>query len=77
MDEHTPTISLTESEAAQYINMSIPFLRQSRMEGVRKNRTPGPNFLKIGRSIRYLISDLDQWLQEHRVELSSREVDNA
>lgn len=58
---------ITEKEAAQYIGMSAAFLRKSRMEGRRKNRTPGPPFIKIGKSIRYSLRDLDAWLLEHRV----------
>jgi len=59
--------SFTEQEAAQYLGMSRSFLRQDRMNGFRKNRTPGPNYIKIGRSIRYLKEDLDTWLEHYRV----------
>ncbi len=54
--------ALTELEAASYIGMSRSFLAQARMEGNRENRTPAPPFIKIGRSVRYLREDLDQWL---------------
>jgi predicted DNA-binding transcriptional regulator AlpA len=54
--------ALTEQETAKYIGMSRSFLRQSRMEGNRENRTPAPRVIKIGRSVRYLIEDLDNWL---------------
>jgi predicted DNA-binding transcriptional regulator AlpA len=53
---------LSEIETSQYIGMSRSFLRQSRMEGNRDNRTPAPPFIKIGRSVRYLKEDLDQGL---------------
>ena len=59
---------LTEKQAAPYIGMSCSFLRQSRMNGKRQNRTPGPPFLKIGRKVLYLADDLDAWLLEHRHE---------
>lgn len=59
--------SLTEKEAAEYINMSRSFLRQDRMNGLRKNRTKGPDFVKIGRAIRYLKEDLDIWLDNHKI----------
>ncbi len=59
---------LTEKQAAPYIGMSRSFLRQSRMNGKRQNRTPGPPFLKIGRKVLYLAEDLDAWLLEHRHE---------
>jgi predicted DNA-binding transcriptional regulator AlpA len=53
---------LSEIEASEYICMSRSYLRQARMEGNRDNRTPAPPFIKIGRSVRYLIEDLDCWL---------------
>ena len=59
---------MTEKQAAPYIGMSRSFLRQSRMNGRRQNRTPGPPFLKIGRKVLYLAEDLDTWLLEHRHE---------
>ncbi len=60
---------LNEKEAARYIGMSVPFLRQSRVDGNRQNRTPAPPYVKIGRSVRYLVADLDAWLQENRVQV--------
>ncbi len=61
-----PTIenkrAFSEIETAEYIGMSRSFLRQSRMEGNRTNRTPAPPFIKIGRAVRYLKEDLDNWL---------------
>ena len=59
---------LTEADAARYIAMSRSFLRQARMDGIRDKRTPGPQFLKIGRSVRYLRKDLDRWLEQFRPE---------
>ena len=63
--------ALTEIEAALYIGMSRSYLRKDRCEGHRKGRTPGPPYIRVGTAIRYLISDLDAWLQAHRV---TREV---
>ncbi len=67
--------AFTEQETAAYIGMSRSFLRQSRMEGQRKNRTMAPPFIKIGRAVRYLKEDLDQWLESHtkRDHLSQKE----
>ncbi len=59
-------VALDEKVAAKYVGMSISFLRRARCEGAPGGRTPGPPYVKIGRSVRYLVSDLDQWLQEHR-----------
>lgn len=63
--ELTQKRAYTEQETATYICMSRSFLRQSRMEGHRKNRTDAPPFIKIGRAVRYLKEDLDQWLESH------------
>ena len=60
----------TEQQTSEYLQMSESFLRQSRMEGKREGRTPGPPFIRIGRSVRYRLSDLDAWLAEHRVEVA-------
>lgn len=60
--------AMSEIEAAIYIKMSRSFLRQDRMNGIRHTRTPGPRYVRIGRRIRYLIDDLDQWLLDHVVE---------
>ena len=59
--------ALDEKDAGIYIGMSVSFLRKSRMEGDRKRRTPGPPYVRVGRTIRYLIRDLDAWLDQHRV----------
>lgn len=65
---HTPVAPavLKEMEAARYIGMSRSFLAQARMDGQRTNRTPAPPFIKIGRSVRYLRQDLDNWLLQFR-----------
>ena len=65
---------MNEREAARYIDLSVSFLRQSRMNGDRRSRTPGPPFVRIGRSIRYRVEDLDRWLLEHRVGSDTREI---
>lgn len=58
--------ALTEKQAAAYIGMSRSFLAQSRMDGLRANRTPAPPYIRIGRSVRYLLDDLDGWLDQFR-----------
>ena len=69
VDDYQPGEMVTEQEAAEIIGMSVQFLRQSRMDGFRQNRTPGPPYHKFGRSVRYKINDLIDWLDAHRVEL--------
>ncbi len=58
--------ALTELEAAAYISMSRSFLAQSRMTGKRTNRTNAPDFIKVGRTVRYLKDDLDRWLESQQ-----------
>ena len=55
-----------EDEAAGYICMSGSYLAQDRNYGTLANRTPGPKYIKIGRSVRYLKDDLDSWLEQQR-----------
>jgi predicted DNA-binding transcriptional regulator AlpA len=59
--------AFNEFEAANYLGMSASYLRISRMDGDRANRTPGPSFIKVGKAVRYLKEDLDAWLEAHRV----------
>ena len=56
----------TLSEAAIYLAVSESFLRKDCSEGPRKNRTPGPDPVKIGDMIRYTREDLDEWISKHR-----------
>jgi predicted DNA-binding transcriptional regulator AlpA len=67
MSEEVKKRGFTEQEAAEYLCMSRSYLRQDRMNGIRRNRTPGPNYLKIGRTIRYLKEELDKWLEAYVV----------
>jgi predicted DNA-binding transcriptional regulator AlpA len=63
MPQQTVKRAFGEEEAAHYLAVSRSFLRQSRMDGVRETRTPGPRYVKIGRMVRYLKEDLDAWLE--------------
>jgi len=58
--------SLTEAEAAHYLSVSRSFLRHSRSRGETLQNAPYPPYIKQGRMIRYLIEDLDQFLDELR-----------
>ena len=55
--------TLSDLDAAQYLGVSASFLRQARCYGNRPGRTPGPPYVKIGRSVRYLIEDLDRYVE--------------
>ena len=65
MSESFSKRTLTSQEAAVYIGMSESWLRQSRMDSAEFSEIPP--FVKIGRAVRYLRSDLDDWLYTHRV----------
>lgn len=57
---------LTETQAAEYTGLSRSTFRQGRMAGVRDKRCPPPPYIKLGRAIRYLQDDLDDWLKANR-----------
>lgn len=60
-------ISLTEAGAAKYLNVSVSSLRQGRMNGLREKQMPPPPFIRLGRKILYLVSDLQSFIEAHRV----------
>ena len=53
---------LTEQEAAQYLRLSRSTLRQQRMKYRPSENLPLIPFVRVGRNIRYDISDLDAWI---------------
>ena len=64
MTEQKPLQLLNETDSARYIGMSKVWLRLS-----RQHRS-GPSYIKIGRSIRYAVDDLDKFLEAHKVKHS-------
>ncbi|MDA8429409.1 MAG: helix-turn-helix domain-containing protein [Geobacteraceae bacterium] len=72
--QDTPTVSpppaLRTPEAASYLNIQPTTLEQWRWNG------KGPRFVKIGRSVRYRIIDLDAFLAD-RVFNSTTEAQAA
>lgn len=56
---------LDESDTSRYTGYSRSWLRQRRMHG------EGPPYYRVGRSVRYLVADLDRWLEQHRVETAA------
>ncbi len=52
--------ALRGKEASLYVGLSEPFLKKLRSIG------GGPQYVKIGRAVRYLRHDLDLWLQENK-----------
>lgn len=51
---------LTESEAAARLGLKVATLRAWRNQG------RGPAYVRLGRAIRYLSTDLDEFLQSNR-----------
>ena len=51
---------LTETEAAARLGLKVPTLRAWRNQG------RGPAYVRLGRAIRYLVSDLDEFLHSNR-----------
>jgi predicted DNA-binding transcriptional regulator AlpA len=51
--------------AATRTGLSVATLEKKRVYG------NGPAFLKLGRSVRYRVADLDRWLAEHQLQSTS------
>jgi predicted DNA-binding transcriptional regulator AlpA len=54
-------------DAAEYLRTSTSTLAKRRLSG------EGPRFSRIGKAIRYLKSDLDEWMATHRVSSTCEE----
>lgn len=55
--------ALKTALAAEYIGVSPSYLKHGRRTGPIEGRIPPPPFIRMGRrTIRYLKSDLDDWL---------------
>lgn len=50
----------TEEPIAEFLNISVKTLRAMRLRG------DGPPFYKLGGSVRYRLSDIEQWIEERR-----------
>ena len=62
MAEREPEILLTPRELAQRWKTSLQSLANRRSAG------KGPRFIRIGRSIRYRLSDVEEYLAQNTVE---------
>jgi excisionase family DNA binding protein len=56
---------LTTREAAEATGLAVPTLNKLRVYG------GGPPFLKLGRSVRYRLDDLQAWLESRLVSNTS------
>jgi hypothetical protein len=57
-------LMLNETKAAEALGVSISFLRKSRCEGARKNRTPAPSFVAVGGRRYYRTVHLKSWVED-------------
>lgn len=62
MDLKTTSTTLTERAAANHLGLSVRTLQKRRFE------RQDPPYLKIGRSVRYRLEDLDAFMVAHRVD---------
>ena len=51
------------SETAHYLGVCKSDIDKSRVTGELRGH-PAPSFIKLGRSIRYRVEDLNKWLKE-------------
>jgi len=56
-----PPRLLDTKSAALYLNMSTEYLKRARITG----KSMSPKFIKIGRSIRYPLAELDAFIDSH------------
>lgn len=49
----------TESDVAEILNVSVRTLQQWRVSGF------GPRFIKVGRAVRYRLSDVQDWIDRN------------
>ena len=64
-------IYLKPREAAEFLRTSTSTLAKRRLYG------DGPKFCRIGRAIRYLKSDLDEFMARSRVQSTSEYVNDG
>jgi hypothetical protein len=49
---------------AEYLNMSVEWLKKNRGTGGKANELPPPKYVKVGGRIKYRKSDLDQYITD-------------
>jgi predicted DNA-binding transcriptional regulator AlpA len=59
---------LTRREVFEHLGLSVRFLEVSAVRG------DGPPMVKIGRSVRYRVGDLREWIEARKVTSTSQEV---
>ena len=65
MDSTRRTTALTERQVAEQLGLSVATLRAWRHRG------KGPRFLRLGRSVRYLPADVEEFVRASAVDTQS------
>jgi excisionase family DNA binding protein len=65
IDSTRRTTALTERQVAEQLRLSVATLRAWRHRG------KGPRFLRLGRSVRYLPADVDEFVRASAVDTQS------
>lgn len=60
--------AITTAAAADYTGLAISTLEKLRVTG------GGPSYVKMGRSVRYRVADLDGWIAQRIVSSTSQEL---
>ena len=63
-----PLNTLNTEGAAAYLGLAESTLEKARVTGT------GPDFVKLGRAVRYRVADLDGWLASRVVSSTSQRV---
>jgi hypothetical protein len=61
------TPAVNEIRASEYLGTAVQTLRNWR------NQRRGPAYVKLGRSVRYLVKDLESYLMKNRIDPGKRE----
>lgn len=64
--QHAATL-LSADQTADFLSVSYQTLTAWRTQG------SGPAYIKVGRSIRYLLVDIESWLTDNRRPITERE----
>lgn len=61
LDRNVLPLLLNEKQTAEYLGVSLSYLRKSRSEGCRLGRTPAPRHTKIDGRVFYKRDTLTAW----------------
>ena len=65
MSNVIPPRLLDTKSAALYLNMSAEYLKRARITGKSSSGSKSPKFIKMGRSIRYPLEELNAFIDSY------------